>query len=353
MLFNVHGKHLCGHVGTPPKQLTSTSCSNWQLPFLNQWKEKRKYMAGPVIEPGTSGSWVRRATDCATRPGWNNWLNFINVAFLQNDRRFPLADQAVFLPICLRMGGNTHWQTRCQEVGIRMGSCFAGASRGPIQGENLERNWRTKTHSALQWEKTRTNRCWAVSYGFVPELRILAEKKKKNIGGPRTDSNTVRCLLWIHSPEPYLNLCFRTLSAHPLFLFAGDWSETTLHQNLQYWFSLLKFKLLWSSLTWNYTMFHIWFNKRSGLEVTKLFSCSTQLGTKFFLLIIVKMPTIVGILTCMSRKNSILGLSEPEKCWIPWYFHTCEQLKFLSWAWNKFYNLGARFPVALSGLFYW
>ena len=35
---------------------------------------------------------------------------------------------------------------------------------------------------------------------------------------------------------------------------------------------------------------------------------------KFFLLINVKMPTIVvGILTFMSRKTSILGLLEPEK----------------------------------------
>ena len=34
----------------------------------------------------------------------------------------------------------------------------------------------------------------------------------------------------------------------------------------------------------------------------------TQLSMKFFLLINVKMPTIVGILTFMSRKNSILGL---------------------------------------------
>ena len=33
---------------------------------------------------------------------------------------------------------------------------------------------------------------------------------------------------------------------------------------------------------------------------------------KFFLLINVKMPTIVGILTWRSRKNSILGLPEPE-----------------------------------------
>ena len=48
-------------------------------------------------------------------------------------------------------------------------------------------------------------------------------------------------------------------------------------------------------------------------EVIKLFSCSTQLSMKFFLLINVKMPTIVGILTFMSGKNSILGLSEPQK----------------------------------------
>ena len=53
---------------------------------------------------------------------------------------------------------------------------------------------------------------------------------------------------------------------------------------------------------------------RSGPEVIKLFSCSTQMSMKFSPLIYVKMPTIVGILTCMSGKNSILGLSEPKKC---------------------------------------
>ena len=50
-----------------------------------------------------------------------------------------------------------------------------------------------------------------------------------------------------------------------------------------------------------------------GPEVIKLFSCSTKLRMKFFLLINVKMPTIVGILTYMSGKNSILGLFEPKK----------------------------------------
>ena len=52
---------------------------------------------------------------------------------------------------------------------------------------------------------------------------------------------------------------------------------------------------------------------KSGPEVINIFSCSTQLDMKFFLLINVKMPTIVGILTFMSGKSSILGLSEPKK----------------------------------------
>ena len=49
-----------------------------------------------------------------------------------------------------------------------------------------------------------------------------------------------------------------------------------------------------------------------GLEVIKLFSCSTQLSMNFFLLINVKIPTIVGILTRMSGKNSIHSVSVPK-----------------------------------------
>ena len=50
---------------------------------------------------------------------------------------------------------------------------------------------------------------------------------------------------------------------------------------------------------------------------------------KFFLLINVKMPTIVGNLTFISRRNSILGLSEPpKKSRISLYFYTLEHLKF-------------------------
>ena len=47
-----------------------------------------------------------------------------------------------------------------------------------------------------------------------------------------------------------------------------------------------------------------------GLEVMKLFSCSAQLRLKFVLLITVKMPTVVGILTFMSRINYRLWISK-------------------------------------------
>ena len=47
--------------------------------------------------------------------------------------------------------------------------------------------------------------------------------------------------------------------------------------------------------------------KRPGSKVIKLFTCSTQLGTKFILLINIKMPTIAGILTFISRINHGCG----------------------------------------------
>ena len=52
---------------------------------------------------------------------------------------------------------------------------------------------------------------------------------------------------------------------------------------------------------------------KTGPDVIKLCSCSTQFTMKLFMLINVKMPTTVGILTFMSRKNRILGVSEPAK----------------------------------------
>ena len=55
---------------------------------------------------------------------------------------------------------------------------------------------------------------------------------------------------------------------------------------------------------WLHKSFH-WFlsNKIPGPEVIKLFSCSAEPRLKFILLINVKMPTIVGILTFISRIN--------------------------------------------------
>ena len=51
---------------------------------------------------------------------------------------------------------------------------------------------------------------------------------------------------------------------------------------------------------------------RPGPEVIKLFSCSAQLRLKFILLINVKMPTIVGILTFISRINYWLWWSKAK-----------------------------------------
>ena len=55
-----------------------------------------------------------------------------------------------------------------------------------------------------------------------------------------------------------------------------------------------------------------------GPEVMK--NVHAQLSMKIFLLINVKMQTIVGIVTFMSRKYSILGLYEPEKKLNFWIF---------------------------------
>ena len=79
----------------------------------------------------------------------------------------------------------------------------------------------------------------------------------------------------------------------------------------------------------------------------KTFSCSTQLSMKFFLLINVKMPTIVGILTFMCRKNNILSFSEPEIKLNFLIFSYLWAFKFSCLAELSlkifFYNLDARF----------
>ena len=65
-----------------------------------------------------------------------------------------------------------------------------------------------------------------------------------------------------------------------------------------------------------------------GPEVIKLFSCSTQLRLKFILLINVKMPTIVGILTVISRINYWLYRFTPENSINFGYFNIYEHFKF-------------------------
>ena len=63
-------------------------------------------------------------------------------------------------------------------------------------------------------------------------------------------------------------------------------------------------------------------------EVIKHFSCSAQLSLKFILLINVKMPTIVGILTFISRINYRLWHSKPSNSMYLVYFGIYEQIKF-------------------------
>ena len=66
----------------------------------------------------------------------------------------------------------------------------------------------------------------------------------------------------------------------------------------------------------------------SGHEVIQLFSYSTQLSTEFILLINVKMPTIVGILTFISMINTTSERLEARHFFICRYFSFYELLKF-------------------------
>ena len=61
-------------------------------------------------------------------------------------------------------------------------------------------------------------------------------------------------------------------------------------------------------------MYHM--NERINImpQVYKTFFMLNSAEHDFFLLINVKMPSIVGILKFMSKKNSILSLYDPEKC---------------------------------------
>ena len=65
-----------------------------------------------------------------------------------------------------------------------------------------------------------------------------------------------------------------------------------------------------------------------GFEFIKLFSYSTQLSTKFILLINVKMSKIVGILTFISMINTTSERLKARNFFICPYFRFYEQLKF-------------------------
>ena len=58
----------------------------------------------------------------------------------------------------------------------------------------------------------------------------------------------------------------------------------------------------------------------TGPEIIKLFPCSTQLSTKFMLLINVKMPTIVDILTFISMINTTSERVKARNFFICRYF---------------------------------
>ena len=72
----------------------------------------------------------------------------------------------------------------------------------------------------------------------------------------------------------------------------------------------------------------LWVLTRTGPKVIKLFLCSTPLSRKFILLINVKMPTIVGILTFISMINTTFERLKVRNFFICQYFSFYEQLKF-------------------------
>ena len=76
---------------------------------------------------------------------------------------------------------------------------------------------------------------------------------------------------------------------------------------------------------------YLFIDSRSVPEVIKLFPCSTPLSKKFILLINVKMPTIVGILTFISMINTTTERLKAKNFFICRYFSFYE---------IKFYNLG-------------
>ena len=59
------------------------------------------------------------------------------------------------------------------------------------------------------------------------------------------------------------------------------------------------------------------------------FLCSVQLSMKFFLLINIKMPTVVGILIFICRKNFMLSSAVQEESLNCWYSNFYKQNNFI------------------------
>ena len=90
--------------------------------------------------------------------------------------------------------------------------------------------------------------------------------------------------------------------------------------------------MLYAELNFSVLKYHLLFDCILGQapEVIKLFLCSTQLNTKFILLINAKMPTIVGILIFISMTNTTSERPKARNFFICWHFSVYEQLKFFA-----------------------
>ena len=82
--------------------------------------------------------------------------------------------------------------------------------------------------------------------------------------------------------------------------------------------------------------------KKIKLQQFKLFSCTAELTMNYFLLINIKMPTTVGILIFISRKNFMLNWVEYEKMFydlmslVQWMAQQVHKLCLSIQNWNRY-----------------
>ena len=128
-----------------------------------------------------------------------------------------------------------------------------------------------------------------------------------------------------------LNKCFSSL-----YTININNNINTLHPVIDVEMGMTVAKWIWLQIAGFYTLASLGrYIGRSCFEVLKKITCSTQMSMKIILLINVKMPTIVGILTFISRINTTSVSFKISK---PLFFTFYKQLKFhaqLSWAWNN------------------